>query len=108
MTQADLKENDQAEAPALKPVGEFQHWEASHRMQFDGVSVNMYSMLEVGAPCDSAMAVVSVRAGGVGFGWQGALTPEQAVEMGQALIDTAAQVRNIRNLATAAVQGGAE
>ena len=55
----------------------------------------------------SHMAVVAVRAAGVGFGWQGTLTPEQAVEMGQALIATAAQVRNIRNLATAAVQGGA-
>jgi len=108
MTQADLKENDQAQAPALKPVGEFQHWELSRSMQVDGVSVSMYSMLEAGVPCDSAMAVVAVRASGVGFGWQGALTPEQAVEMGQALIATAAQVRNIRNLASAAVQGGAE
>ncbi|MEN2433180.1 hypothetical protein [Comamonas sp. F1-6] len=108
MTQADLKENDQAQAPALKPVGEFRHWELSRSMQLDDVSVSMYSMLEVGAPCDSAMAVVAVRASAVGFGWQGTLTPEQAVEMGQALIATAAQVRNIRNLATAAVQGGAE
>lgn len=107
MTQAATQDNTQAEAPALKPQSGFQHWEVSGRMQLGGVSVSMYSMLESGVSCDGAMAVVAVRADATGFGWQGVLTPEQAVEMGQALLATAAQVRNIRNLATAAVQGGA-
>lgn len=107
MTQAPTQDSTQAEAPALKPQGGFQHWEAGGRMQLDGVSVCMYSMLAGGVSCDGAMVVVAVRADGTGFAWQGELTPEQAVEMGQALIATAAQVRNIRNLATAAVQGGA-
>lgn len=107
MTQAPTQDNTQAEAPALKPRGDFQHWEVGGRMQLDGVSVSMYSSLAGGVSCDGAMAVVAVRADGTGFGWQAELTPEQAVEMGQALIATAAQVRNIRNLATAAVQGGA-